>query len=105
EDQFCMAVRPESGLRTFEDFATKKPALRIGLRGQLDHGLTPMAIDIARAAGWELDDLGKWGGEARREGNIPFPNGPKFKDLVEGRLDGIFDEASGAWINQAAEAG
>jgi hypothetical protein len=100
-----MAVRPETGIRTFEDFAAKKPPLKIGLRGQLDHGLTPMVIDMARAAGWEVDDLNKWGGAARREGNIPWPDGPKFKDLIEGRLDGVFDEASSAWIDHAAEAG
>lgn len=105
EDQFCMAVRPETGIRSLEEFADRRPPLRIGLRGQLDHALTPMAIDIARAAGWELDDLGRWGGDARREGNIPFPDGPKFRDLVDGRLDGVFDEASAVWINEAARAG
>jgi len=105
EDQFVMAVRPETGIKTLEEFATKKPKLKIGLRGQLDHALTPMAIDITRAAGWELDDLNKWGGEAKREGNIPFPNGPKFAQLVKGELDGVFDEASSSWCNEAAKAG
>jgi TRAP-type uncharacterized transport system substrate-binding protein len=105
EDQFVAAVRPETGIKTWEEFAAKKPPLKIGLRGQLDHGLTPMVIDLARAAGWEVDDLEKWGGKAVREGNIPFPDGPKFKELIDGKLDGVFDEASGSWANQAAEAG
>ena len=105
EDQFVAAIRPEFGIKTFEEIGTKKPKIRIGLRGQIDHALTPMVEDMALAAGFAIGDFKKWGGEARLEGNIPWPDGPKFAALVKGELGAVFDEAAPAWVGQALDAG
>jgi uncharacterized protein len=104
-DQFAFVIRPERGITRFEEIGEKRPKLTVALRGQLDHALTPMIEDVARAAGFDIHDLDKWGGAAKYEGNIPFPNGPKFKALVEGRYDAVFDEAAPAWVGEALDAG
>ena len=105
EDQMVFAVRPETGLKTFEEVAAKRAKLRLGLRGQLDHGLQPMLKDVMDAVGFTLADFKSWGGDARHDGNIPFPNGAKFAAFVKGELDAVIDEASNAWVGQALDAG
>src|SRR5579875_3784874 len=49
-DQFVFAVRPETGITSFEEIAAKKPKLRIMMRGALDHTLHHMFDDGAVAA-------------------------------------------------------
>ncbi len=104
-DQFAFVIRPEHGITRFEEIGEKKLPLTVALRGQLDHALTPMIEDVAQAAGFDIHDLDRWGGAAKYEGNIPFPNGPKFAALVEGKYDAVFDEAAPAWVGQALDAG
>ena len=38
-------------------------------------------------------------------GGIPAPDSAKFRALVAGELDGIFDEGAGEWLGAALEAG
>jgi len=104
-DQYVFAVRPENGLETFEDIAVKRPRLRVSMRGAPDHTLHPMFDDAAAAAGFSRDDLEAWGGGIRMEGALPYPGTAKFKALLSGEIDAIFDEAAPYWVNEALDAG
>jgi hypothetical protein len=73
-DQFVFAVRPETGLLFLEDIARRKPKLRILMRGARDHTLHHMFDDVAAAAGFSREDVGRWGGEVRRAGSVPWPH-------------------------------
>ena len=104
-DQFVFAVRPETGLSSFEDIARRKPKLRILMRGAPDHTLHHMFDDVAAAAGFSRDDIASWGGEVRKAGSVPWPHTATFKALISGEVDAIFDEAATAWVPQALDAG
>ncbi|MFM9966822.1 MAG: TAXI family TRAP transporter solute-binding subunit [Burkholderiales bacterium] len=104
-DQMVFAVKNEFGLHTFEDIAVKKPALRVGLRGDPRHGLNTIMGHITEAAGFRLDELKSWGGEACHFGPLPWPGGEKFQALARGEINAIFDEASDVWIDDAIAAG
>ena len=104
-DQFLFAVKSDTGLKTFEEIAEKRYPLRLSMRAQLDHSIHLMVNDIAKAAGFALDDIATWGGEVRREGNLPFPDGPKFQALARGEINAVFDEACDVWLTQALDAG
>jgi len=105
QDQYVFAVAGRTGLKSFEEIAAKKYPLRVALRGEHDHCLHMMLDGVCAAAGFSLDDLKTWGGEAKKWGSLPFPNGPKFQALAKGEIDAIFDEASDVWIAEAVEAG
>jgi TRAP-type uncharacterized transport system substrate-binding protein len=105
QDQYVFAVDPKTGLETFEDIGVKKFPLRIALRGEADHCLHLMLDGVCEASGFSLADVKSWGGEARRFGSLPFPNGPKFQAMAKGEIDAIFDEASDVWIAEALAAG
>jgi TRAP-type uncharacterized transport system substrate-binding protein len=104
-DQFVFAVRPETGLSSFEDIAWRKPKLRILMRGAPDHTLHHMFDDVAAAAGFCRDDIANWGGEVRKAGSVPWPHTETFKALISGDVDAIFDEAATAWVPEALDAG
>ncbi|HLI23227.1 MAG TPA: TAXI family TRAP transporter solute-binding subunit [Stellaceae bacterium] len=104
-DQFVFAVRPETGITSFEEIAAKKPKLRIMMRGALDHTLHHMFDDVAAAAGFSRDDIAKWGGEVLKKGSVPWPHTPTFKALINGEVDALFDEAAHSWVPQALDAG
>lgn len=104
-DQFVFAVKPETGLSTFEDIARRKPKLRILMRGMPDHTLHHMFDDVAAAAGFSRDDIKSWGGEVRKAGSVPWINTETFKSLIRGDVDAIFDEAATIWVSQALDAG
>jgi TRAP-type uncharacterized transport system substrate-binding protein len=104
-DQYVFAVRAETAIETFEEIAAKRPKLRISMRGTADHTLHPMFDDVAAAAGFSRADIAAWGGEIRKEGGLPYPGTPKFEALLRGEIDGIFDEASNYWVNEALAAG
>ncbi len=104
-DQYVFAVRAETGLKSVEDIAAKRPRLRVSMRGTPDHTLHPMFDDIAAAAAFSRADIAAWGGEIRKEGGLPYPGTPKFEALLRGEIDAIFDEASNYWVNEALDAG
>lgn len=104
-DQFVFAVRPETGIASFEEIAVKKPKLRIMMRGALDHTLHHMFDDVAAAGGFSRDDIAKWGGEVLKKGSVPWPHTPTFKALINGEVDALFDEAAHSWVPQALDAG
>ena len=104
-DQYVFAVRGDTGLKTFEDIKARRYPLKVGLRGQADHSLQSMLDDVMAAAGFSLKDIASWGGEARREGIIPYADGPKFAKAVKGELNALFDEGADSWVGQALDAG
>jgi hypothetical protein len=105
EDQFVLAVRPDSGITSFEEIATKRPKLRLGLRGQADHSIHYMLKDVTTAAGFTMAELKSWGGALRLEGAVPKRETKKFQDMAAGKLDALFDEGASSWLNEALDAG
>ncbi|HXQ51604.1 MAG TPA: TAXI family TRAP transporter solute-binding subunit [Stellaceae bacterium] len=104
-DQYVFAAKSTTGLTRFEQIAERKMPLRVSLRGQRDHCLHAMLDHIANAAGFTLADLASWGGQARHEASLPWPNSPKWQSLARGEIDAIFDEAAPVWVDQALDAG
>jgi TRAP-type uncharacterized transport system substrate-binding protein len=104
-DQYVFAVHPQTGLRSFAEIAAKRPALRIGVRGDRAHSLHFMLDDIMRVSGFTRDDITAWGGEFRFEGVAPDAGAPKFRAFLDGSLDAIFDEGADSWIGAALDAG
>lgn len=104
-DQFVFAVRPETGLETFEDIPRRKPGLRVIMRSTPDHTLHRMFDDVAAAAGFSRHDLERWGGGVRKTGGVPARGVPAFEALLRGEIDALFDEAAYYWVNEALDAG
>ena len=104
-DQYVFAVHPKTGLRSFDEIAAKRPALRIGVRGDRAHSLHFMLDDIMHASGFTRDDIRAWGGEFRFEGVAPTTTAPKFGAFLAGDLDAIWDEGADSWIGEALDAG
>ena len=81
-DQFVFAVRPETGLSSFEDIARRKPKLRILMRGAPDHTLHHMFDDIAAAAGFlvttSATGLARCARPVRCLGRTPKPSRRSF---------------------------
>jgi len=104
-DQFVFAVRPETGLRTFEDIAKSRLPLRIGVRSIPEHSVHIMLDHVMDAAGFSMAEMLEWGAVVKYEGGLPYPDSQKFSDFVDGSLDAVFDEASDYWVNEALAAG
>lgn len=104
-DEIVFAVRPQTGLRTFAEIAARRPALRIGVRGGRDHSLHFIFDDVMRASGFSRADVAAWGGAFRFAGGIPEPDSAKFRALVAGELDAIWDEGADEWLGAALDAG
>jgi hypothetical protein len=104
-DQYVFAVHPQTGLRSFDEIAAKRPALRIGVRGDRAHSLHFMLDDIMHASGFTRNDIRAWGGEFRYEGVAPTTTAPKFSAFLNGDLDAIWDEGADSWIGAALDAG
>lgn len=104
EDQYLFAVKSDLGLKSFEEIATKRPALKVLLRGTRDHCLHYMLDDIVAAAGFSLKDIESWGGEVRKQGATP-PDAAKIAEVARGEMNAVFDEGARRWINTALDAG
>lgn len=104
-DQYVFAVRPDTGLQTFEEIGSKRYPLRLSVRAMPFHSLHYMLDHVMAAAGFSTEQLHAWGGIVRREGSLPWKHSPKFQALVNGSIDAIFDEASDEWLNDAIDAG
>lgn len=105
QDELVFAVHSKTGLTRFEQIFEERRPLKISVRGQRDHYLHTMMEHVANAAGYSLRDIEDWGGEIRLEGSLPFPNSDKFRNLVAGDLDAIFDEGVYEWLDAALAAG
>jgi hypothetical protein len=104
-DEIVLAVHPSTGLEFVDDIARQRPRLRVGVRGQKDHSLHFILDDIMLASGFARSDVDAWGGHFRFEGSIPEPDSPKFRALVDGSLEAIFDEGADEWLQAALDAG
>ncbi|HUB95395.1 MAG TPA: TAXI family TRAP transporter solute-binding subunit [Stellaceae bacterium] len=104
-DQYVFAVKSRFGLTSFEDIASRRPKLRVSLRGQKDHCLHAMLDHIAAAAGFTLQDMKGWGGDPRLEDQLPWPDSRKIQALMKDEIDAIFDEAAPVWVDLALDAG
>lgn len=91
-DDLVFAVNPRIGLNVFEDIVTQKVPLRISTRGAKGHCIHTEIDHVFHAAGFSSQDLISWAGEIRREGGLPTSTSTKFKALVDGEIDAIFDE-------------
>lgn len=98
-DQLVFALRPQCGVASFADLAAVRKPLKIGVRGDALHALRGIIGDVLVATGCtNAVSLEPGGG-------IPAPDSAKFRALVAGELDGIFDEGAGEWLGAALEAG
>ena len=104
-DQYVFAVKATHGLTNFEQIGERRVPIRVSLRGQRDHCLHAMLDHIAAAAGFTLADLQGWGGQARHEHSLPWPDSPKWDLLKSGEIDAIFDEAAPVWVDLALDNG
>ena len=104
-DQCVFAVTRDTGIETFEEIAARRFPLHVSLRGQPDHCLHLMLEHICEAAGFTLDDLGAWGGEAIKDGMLPHPGSFKFDQIKKGEINAIFDEGAHQWLDEALAAG
>lgn len=100
-DIYACAVKPETGLRLFDDIAVKRSPLTISVRAQHDHCLHMVLDHLAAAAGFSVGDLEGWGGRLRYDG---APRKPKSASIAEG-CDAAFDEAIQSWLASAIEDG
>ena len=105
QDQYLFAVHPSTGITSFGEIAAKRPKLRIGVRGARDHSLHFMLDDIMRASGFSRPDIAAWGGEFRYEGGVPEPETKKFRALVAGELEAVWDEGAPEWLVPVLDAG
>jgi len=104
-DYYLFAVRPETGLRTFEEIAAKRPVLRIGVRAARDHSLHFILDDVMRASGFSRADLIGWGSHFRYEGGVPEPGSQKLRAFIGGALDALWEEGADLWLDAALDAG
>lgn len=104
-DQCLFGIRTDTGIRHVEEIGEKRLPLRLSLRGEPDHYLHPMLDDILATCGFSLADLESWGGAVKREGRLPYFNGPRFDAFRRGEIDAIFDESVTNWCNEAPTAG
>jgi TRAP-type uncharacterized transport system substrate-binding protein len=104
-DHILFAVRADTGLRVFEEIGTRRYPLRIAMRGQPNHCLHLMFAQIARAAGFSVEDLQSWGGAICKMGGVPRPDSVQFQALDRGEVDAIFDEGVSFWLDEALKRG
>ena len=64
-DQLAFAVTESTGLKSLHDIRERRYPLRVSLRGQKDHALHPIVVEVLAAAGLSLDDIVSWGGQIR----------------------------------------
>ncbi len=104
-DSLVFAMHPRTGVRTLEDLATVASPLTIALRGDATHSLQFIVDDVLAASGQPREALEARGIHFERRGGIPTQDSSKFKALVSGEIDGIFDEGADEWLSAVLEAG
>jgi hypothetical protein len=104
-DGLVFAMHPRTGVTSLEDLAAAKGPLTIALRGDPAHSLQFMMDDVLAATGQSRASLTARGIKLEGRGGIPYPTSPKFRELVAGTLDGIFDEGADEWMADVLAAG
>ena len=103
-DQLAFAVTERTGLKSLHDIRERRYPLRVSMRGQRDHALHPVVREVFAAAGFSLDDIVSWGGQARYDDGLP-QNGNRLGAVARGEVDMVIDEAVRGWVNSAAGDG
>jgi len=103
-DQLAFAVTEKTGLKSFAEIRERRFPLRVSMRGQRDHALHPIVHEVLSAAGFSLDDIVSWGGQARYDNGLP-QNENRLGAVARGEVDMVVDEAVRGWINSAAGNG
>ena len=104
-DQCMFGVRSDFGISYIEEIAERRLPLVLSLRGEGAHWLHPMLDDILSACGCSLAAIESWGGSVRRDGQLPYYDGPRFDSFRRGEVTAIFDESVTNWCNAAPGAG
>jgi TRAP-type uncharacterized transport system substrate-binding protein len=104
-DCLVFAVHPRTGLRRLADLATVPGPLTFAMRGEATHSLQVALADVLRAAGLSRGALEERGIRFVASGGVPVPDSAKFRALVAGEIDGIFDEGAELWLREALAAG
>jgi TRAP-type uncharacterized transport system substrate-binding protein len=90
DDRLTLAVRADTGVRSFADIREKRPVLHIAMPPRADDCLCSYVIDlILRAHGIEPEDILRWGG------SYWYHENPRatIKAAQEGRCNAVFNEA------------
>jgi len=104
-DGLVFAMHPRTGVKSLEDLAIARGPLTIALRGEPAHSLQFMIDDVLAATGQSRASLKARGISLEGRGGIPYATSQKFRDLVAGELDGIFDEGADEWMADVLDAG
>jgi TRAP-type uncharacterized transport system substrate-binding protein len=103
-DRIGFAVSKRTGLTSLSAIREQRFPLKVSLRSHLDHSVHLFIREVLAAAGFTVEEIGRWGGEVRYDDRIPHgPN--RMQALNEGKIDAIFDEAVGVWGDLALDAG
>jgi hypothetical protein len=95
-DQLGLAVATSVGITRLEELPTARPALRLTLRAQRDHGVQGFVVDALGAVGVTLSDITDWGGTIRYDPGLPHL--PERAALItSGAVDAVFDEGVYNW--------
>ena len=103
-DQIGFAVTADSGLRSLADIKERRFPLKVSLRGNRSHTIHLFIKELLSAAGFSLDDIEAWGGEARYDQGMP-ESSTRIGAVERGEIDAIFDEAVPDWADRALELG
>jgi hypothetical protein len=104
-DGLVFAMHPRTGVCSLEDLAEARGPMTIALRGEPEHALQSIMDDVLATTGQSRASLKGHDINLERRGGIPFPTSAKFKALVAGELDGIFDEGADEWMAAVIDAG
>src|SRR5262249_39027703 len=102
-DQLAFAVTERAGLQSLRDIRDRRYALRISIRGQMDHSLHLVVKEVLSVAGFSFDDVISWGGQIRYDVGLP-KNQNRLGAVQRGEVDMIIDEAVRSWVNAAVES-
>jgi len=107
-DLVLFAVHEDTGITSLADIREKHPALRVSTGRTLTRPFledsTMFAVNaVLEAAGIDLDDFPRWGGELQM---VFAPPRPERRAAVEERAaDAVFDEGVKTWGPSAMEHG
>jgi uncharacterized protein len=101
DDRLVLAVRTDTGIRSFEDIRRRKCPLRLATTPHDDDTLMTCAVDLSfRLHGIEPEDIERWGGRWMGE-TRPWVSIPQ---IMAGEADALFWEAiSTSWWHEVAE--
>lgn len=103
-DRLVFAVNEETGLTSLADIPKKKPKLRISTSGGIMDSIVTVAVsEVAKAYGFSMDDIIKWGGSIHV---APRPGHPdRIQAIRSGAANAVFDEGFPLWGKEAVAKG